>query len=202
MPAPSWLKSRLHATTVIKRSRFEVKKAVILTWSGFQDHELVYPYYRLLGAGYEVKIVSDKRDELGRTYGIFGLNMPCHMNYQEFYNEADEILSSWDLLLLPGGVKSLEKLRQETEAIAFVTKWNETGKVISSTCHGAQLLISARIVEGRTIAGYYSIGVDIENAGAHYSKEPVVVSGNIVSSPHYDHMGIWMETTLAEVEAK
>ena len=42
------------------------KNALILTWSGFQDHELVYPYYRLLGAGFKTTIVGDRKDELGR----------------------------------------------------------------------------------------------------------------------------------------
>ena len=64
------------------------------------------------------------------------------------------------------------------------------------------MLISAKIVKGETIAGYYSLQDDIENAGATYSKAPVVVSGNIVSSPHYDFMGEWMETTISEFEAK
>jgi len=177
-----------------------MRKAVILTWSGFQDHELVYPYYRLLGAGYEVKIVSDSRDHLGRTYGIFGLNMPCHWTYEEFLDRNEEVLQGWDLLLLPGGVKSLEKLRQKSEAVAFIKNWNNLGKIISSTCHGAQLLISAEITRGETIAGYYSLEADIRNSGATYSREPVVVSSNIVSSPHYDYMGVWMERTLAEVE--
>jgi protease I len=60
------------------------------------------------------------------------------------------------------------------------------------------MLISAKIVAGKTIAGYYSLEDDITNAGATYSREPVVVSGNIISSPHYDFMGEWMETTLLE----
>lgn len=177
----------------------KLKKALILTWTGFQDHELVYPYYRLLGAEYETVIVSDERDAKGRTFGIFGLNMPCHMTYAEFELRKGDFLSNWDLLLLPGGVKSLEKLRQESSVIKFIRSWGESGKVISSTCHGAQLLISAGLTEGRTIAGYYSLEVDITNSGATYSREPVVVSGNLVTSPHYDHMGVWMETTLEQV---
>lgn len=176
-----------------------MKKALILTWTGFQDHELVYPYYRLLGAEFETAIVSDERDSKGRTFGIFGLNMPCHMTYSEFEPRKNEFLEEWDLLLLPGGVKSLEKLRQEKSVIDFIRSWGETGKIISSTCHGAQLLISAGLTQGQTIAGYYSLEVDITNSGAQYSREPVVVSGNLVSSPHYDHMGIWMETTIREV---
>jgi protease I len=64
------------------------------------------------------------------------------------------------------------------------------------------MLISARIVKGETIAGYYSLQDDIENAGAKYSKDPVVVSGSIISSPHYDFMGEWMETTIDEFNKK
>lgn len=179
-----------------------MRRAIVLTWSGFQDHELVYPYYRLLGAGYEVKIVSNERDALGRTYGIFGLNMPCDLTYEEFDDLRHEVLGEWDLLVLPGGVKSLEKLRQHAAAIQFIREWGKTDKIISSTCHGAQLLISAGLARGKEIAGYYSLQVDIENAGATYSREPVVVSGNIVSSPHYDHMGAWMERTISEVATR
>ena len=106
--------------------------------------------------------------------------------------------SEYDLLVLPGGVKSLEKLRQEQDILNFIHSWDKDGKIISSTCHGAQLLISAKVVKGRNISGYYSLKDDIENAGANYSKEPVVVDKNIISSPHYDFMGAWMETTISE----
>lgn len=178
------------------------KKALIITWSGFQDHELVYPYYRLLGEGFDTTIVGDKKDELGRFYGIFGLNMPCHQLVSEFKQKTDFWLEEADLLVIPGGVKSLEKLRLEKEVKAFIHEWHKRGKLISSTCHGAQMLVSARVVKGEKIAAYYSLQDDIENAGATYSKEPVVVSGNIVSSPHYDFMGEWMEVTIKEYYEK
>ena len=103
---------------------------------------------------------------------------------------------------MPGGVKSLEKLRQEKTVINFIADFAATGKVIASTCHGAQLMISAKIVKGKKISGYYSLEDDINNAGAIYSREPVVVDGNIVSSPHYDHMGIWMKTAIDMTNGK
>ena len=176
------------------------KHALILTWSGFQDHEVVYPYYRLLGAGFRVTLVADKKDELGRVYGILGLNMPCDLTMDEFVSDSSSLINDCDLLIVPGGVKSLEKLRQVDEVKDFISDWHKRGKLISSTCHGAQLLISSKVVEGKTIAGYYSIQDDIVNAGAKYSREPAVVSGGIVSSPHYDYMGEWMETTLSEYQ--
>jgi protease I len=178
------------------------KHALILTWSGFQDHELVYPYYRLLGDGFKVDIVADKKDELGRIYGIFGLNMPCHVLIGDFNKDANKWFDECDLLILPGGVKSLEKLRQEKGVKDFIAKWNSVGKIISSTCHGAQLLISAKVTKGRKIAGYYSLEDDIVNSGAEYSNAPVVLDKNIISSPHYDHMGAWMEETLKKYYEK
>lgn len=178
-----------------------MKKALIITHSGFQDHELVYPYYRLLGAGFETHIVAEKRDAQGRIYGIFGLNMPCHVLIDDFCANAAQYLAEYDMLVLPGGVKSLEKLRLIPNVIKFISDWNLAGKCIVSTCHGAQLLISARAVRGRRISGYYSLEDDINNAGAEYVNAPFVIDGNIISSPHYDHMGVWMENAL-ELHAK
>lgn len=169
-------------------------KAIIITYSGFQDHELIYPYYRLLGYGLVTHIYSDKRDELGRTYGILGTNMPCHFLLSEI--EISVILNNYDLMVLPGGVKSLEKLRLDRNVIKLIKEWDKMGKIIASTCHGAQLLISAGITKGKEISGYYSLEIDIINSGGKYCNLPVCTDGNIISSPHYDHMGVWMETVL------
>ena len=96
------------------------------------------------------------------------------------------------------GVK-LEKLRQEKHVLSFISI-GTSGKIIASTCHGAQLMISAKITRGHTISGYYSIEDDINNSGATYSREPCVVSDNIVSSPHYDNMAIWMKTAVEKAK--
>lgn len=172
----------------------DIGSALIFTYTGFQDHELVYPYYRLLGEDFACRIISDNRDDKNRTYGIFGLNMPCHVLWEDF-NFSYE-LDHNDMLVLPGGVKSLEKLRQDQSVLDFINKWNDMGKVIVSTCHGAQLLISSKVVEGRNISGYYSLRDDINNAGATYVDEPYVIDKNIITSPHYDHMGVWMEEAI------
>lgn len=172
------------------------KKALLITWTGFQDHELVYPYYRLLGEGFEADIVSDKKDDQGRTYGIFGLNMPCHILIKDFCKNYENYFNEYDLIVLPGGVKSLEKLRQQKEVLTFIHNWDAAGKVIVSTCHGAQLLISSRVTKDRNISGYYSIKDDINNSGATYVDAPFVIDNNIITSPHYDHMGQWMEAAI------
>lgn len=172
-------------------------KSLILTWEGFQDQEVIYPYYRLLEEKGQSGWSKIAANVTGRIYGILGSHVPAEVTVDEVCLENKEYyLESVDLLVLPGGVKALEKLRQESHAVQFIKDFCDTGKVIASTCHGAQLMISAKITSGKKISGYYSIQDDIENSGAVYSRDPVVVSGNIVSSPHYDHMGDWMKTAI------
>ena len=163
-------------------------KALIITWENFQDQEVVYPYYRLKEETDDVKIISNVK---GRFHGIMGVNMTSHDILDNL-----PIYSDYDFLVLPGGVKSLEKLRQEKDVLEFIRQWDVDGKLIASTCHGAQLMISAEITEGRKISGYYSIKDDIKNSGAIYVDAPAVIDDHIVSSPHYDYMGAWMKAAI------
>jgi transcriptional regulator GlxA family with amidase domain len=122
--------------------------------------------------------------------------MPCHIVLSDFVENAEFYFTNYDIIVLPGGVKALEKLRLNKDVLNFISRWDAAGKVIVSTCHGAQLMISAKIVKDRNISGYYSLEDDINNAGATYVNAPYVIDRNIISSPHYDHMGVWMEKAI------
>jgi len=178
-----------------------MKTALVLTWEGFQDQEVVYPVYRLQEI-FGVDNVHVAANKLGRIHGILGSFVTANYELQSLKSGLDQMLTQVEFLLLPGGVKALEKLRQEKYVIEFIKKYSETGKIIATTCHGAQLLISADVIRGRTIAAYYSIECDVENAGAKYSREPVIVDGNIISSPHYDHMAAWMKSAINRYESR
>jgi protease I len=172
-------------------------KSLIITWESFQDQELVYPFHRLKEETEDVVVAANV---VGRFHGIMGVNMTSNLLLSELVSDKERFLSDFDLLVLPGGVKALEKLRQEKAVISFIKEWTTSNKVVASTCHGAQLLISADVVRGRRISAYYSIEDDIKNAGAEYINAPVVVDRNIVSSPHYDYMGVWMKTAIDQVK--
>lgn len=169
-----------------------MKKSLILTWEGYQDQEVIYPYYRLLEENFSVDIAAENK---GWFYGILGTKMEATIKVESI---NDETINQYDFLCLPGGVKALEKLRQQKNVLSFIKKFVESGKVVSSTCHGAQLLISSKITKGRKISGYYSIADDINNSGAIYVDAPYVIDGNIITSPHYKHMGPWMKASINE----
>lgn len=166
-----------------------MKRALIITGQGFQDQEVIYPYYRLLEEEFKVDIAAKNKETL---FGIMGLKIDATITFDEM--KCDD----FDLLVLPGGVKALEKIRQEEKVLNFIAEWDSKGKIIASTCHGAQLMVSAKIVRGRKISAYYSIKDDVNNAGAFYVDAPFVVDKNIISSPHYKHMGPWMKESISQ----
>lgn len=170
-------------------------KSIILTHSGYQDQEVIYPYYRLREEG-EVVLVAET---IGKIRGILGTEISSDAPICELRDLRPDVsyYTQFDLLVLPGGVKAMEKLRQDVAALTFVAYWNGRGKPIASMCSGAQMLISARVpLKGRRLAAYPAMAVDVENAGAVFVNEPVVVDGNIVSSPHYMWLAEWMRGAI------
>ncbi len=80
--------------------------------------------------------------------------------------------------------------------VEFVREFVESGRTVLLICHAPQLLITARVLRGRRVAGWPSIRVDIENAGAEYVDEPVVEDGNLVSSRKPEDIPAFVEASL------
>ena len=131
--------------------------------------------------------------------GIAGTKIPP--NKDQVIKKVDEISpNDYHILVLPGGVKAMEKVRQDKKIINFISEFNKLKKVIACICSGAQLLISAKVVKGRKIAGYYSMKDDLVNAGAIYTDLPAVVDANIITTAHYKDMGPWMKEVIKKIK--
>ena len=169
-----------------------MNKAIIISGNLAQDHEFIYPYYRLLEADFNVDVCLLEGKPV---IGILGTTLPP--NKDQPVKTIDQVkVDDYKILVLPGGVKAMEKVRQEKKIIKFIKQFNEQKKIIACICSGAQLLISAKVVKGRKIAGYYSMEDDLVNAGAIYTDKPAVVDDNIITTAHYKDMGPWMREVL------
>ena len=168
------------------------KKAIIVSGDQAQDHEFIYPFYRLLEENIEVDVclIGGKP-----VKGILGTVLPPNKTHP--VKDIDDVKpDDYDLLVIPGGVKAMEKIRLEKKLIKFISDVNKLDKVIACICSGVMLMISAKIVKGKKIAGYYAWEDDITNAGAIYTDLPAVVDGKIITTAHYKDMGPWMKKTL------
>lgn len=165
-------------------------KALIISTDRFEDSELFYPKYRLKEEGVDVEVATPEGNDIEGK----------HDTEIESDLEISNInVDDYNLLVLPGG-RSPEYLRvQAPEAADIVKEFDDKGKPISAICHGAQLLISADILEGRKLTCYWSLQVDVENAGGKFVDDEVVVDNNLVTSRHPDDLPAFMTETLKKL---
>lgn len=105
--------------------------------------------------------------------------------------------SDYDLLVVPGGYESPDRVRQIPNVLNFIREFDQSEKIISTVCHGPWVLISSGIVKGRSMTCYVGCKDDLINAGAIYKDSPVVVDRNIVSAPHFRNNPEWLKETLS-----
>jgi protease I len=67
---------------------------------------------------------------------------------------SDASVDDYDALLLPGGTVNPDKVRLDSDAVAFVRIFVATGKPIASIRHGPWTLLEADAVGGRRLTSY------------------------------------------------
>jgi protease I len=149
-------------------------KVAVLVTDGYEPSELTEPMRALRDAGAEPTIVSDHD---GQITGKTDANTA----------EVDLTLEAarpddYAALLLPGGVKNPDTMRQNERGVAFVRHFADTGKPIAAICHAPWMLVEADVVRGRRVTSYPSLKTDLRNAGAEWVDEAVVVDQGLVTS--------------------
>jgi PfpI family intracellular protease len=158
-------------------------RALIMSADFFEDCELKIPYQSLRELGIHVDIASNKK---GTIRGKNGFNVYVTMTL----NEIDP--KQYDILILPGG-KGPTILRKEMKALEIARYFFDQNKLVAAICHGPQILISAGLMKDRVATGYKSIAKELEDAGATYKDEKVVIDQNLITSRQPSDLNAFME---------
>ena len=166
-------------------------KIAVIIGDLFEDSEYTKPVAAFRNAGHEIVHVGLEKGAIvkGKKKGT-----EVTIDTTPVESGAD----SFDALLIPGGY-SPDKLRVNESAVSFVREFMKADKPVFSICHGPQILITAKTLEGRTITGWKSIIQDILYAGANFVDEEVVVDGNLVSSRSPKDLPAFINTSLEKL---
>ena len=137
----------------------------------FEDSEFIYPYHRLKEAGHQVDIIAKR---IGSYFGKKDTEVKADRSI------GDILAKEYDALYIPGGYAPA-KLCEIQEMVSFAQTMTVTGKTVCAVCHGPQLLAKAGVLHKRTVTGYGSTQVELEEAGAHYTAQSVEVDGNLIT---------------------
>lgn len=158
-------------------NQLDGKLVAILVEEGFEEVELIAPRQALTDAGARTHVISPNH---GVVKGWNHTDWGGHMSVDTPLDEAD--VDEYDALLLPGGVMNPDKLRINPAALEFVRAFFDAGKPVAAICHAPWTLINAGVVEGRTLTSYPTLRTDLENAGANWVDQEVVVDNGLVTS--------------------
>jgi len=172
------------------------KTIAILATDGVEQRALSEARTALDDAGAETRLVALRHGSI-RAWNVdqYGGNFVADA---ELKNARPD---DYDVLLLPGGVMSSDKLRMLPTAVDFVRAFFDAGKPIAAICHGQQLLIDADIVRGKKVTSFPSLRTDLTNAGAEWLDEPVVVDRGIITSRRMEDLSAFTARLIQELAA-
>lgn len=170
--------------------------AVIITGPGFQDHDVVYTYYRLIEEGWPVDIATKDGNAVSGKYGV---PLPIDKTARPLISFDQLDVDRYDAVILTGGHEAPDRVRQDKRVLDFVRGMDRAGKVVAGLCHGPWIMVSAGVLRGRTACAYVGLRDDVVNAGAHVVESDVIVDGNIITCSYYAYVGAFMRAVFNTV---
>ena len=168
-------------------------KIATLITDMFEDVEYTDPSKAFNDAGHEVFTIEK---EAGKE--VTGKQGEAVVSIDTGIDDANP--DDYDALFLPGGF-SPDQLRADDRFVAFTKAFMDAKKPVFAICHGPQLLISAKALEGRKATGYKSIQTDMEYAGAKLVDEEVAVcQDQLVTSRQPDDIPAFNRESLRVLE--
>ena len=149
------------------------KRVAILIAPKFHEEEATIPRDFLLSKNASVDLVGLDEHEVSGKADKLTLKPDVTIDKID--------VKSYDAVIIPGG-GAPERIRINDAALSFIKDYWQTGKPIAAICHGPQVLISAKLLNGVTLTSYIGIRDDVENVGANWVDEKVVVDGQLITS--------------------
>lgn len=149
----------------------------ILVSSGFEETEMTEAQRALLKAGAAVQIVSPDQGLVngwhGKSWGHF---FPVD-------RQIGSVLGSdFDMLLVPGGDRSVAKLSDNPHSRRIISHFFDAGKPIAAIDQGIKLLVAAQKLKGRAVAGPVELQDLVVASGAIWSENPIEVDGMLITA--------------------
>ncbi|MFH7320212.1 type 1 glutamine amidotransferase domain-containing protein [Desulfurivibrio sp. D14AmB] len=164
------------------------KKILLMVEELYNDREFWYPYYRLLEEGCRVEVVSSRAGAIHG--GAAGIKAKSDL-------AADQVrAAAYDALIIPGGYAP-DHMRRHPAMVKLVADMVRGEKVVAAICHAGWMLVSAGVLKGRKVTGFFAIKDDLVNAGADYVDREVVVDGNIITSRTPDDLPAFLKAIIA-----
>ncbi|MGB0720298.1 MAG: DJ-1/PfpI family protein [Bdellovibrionales bacterium] len=152
------------------------QKVAFLVANGFSEKDLLEAQRGVQALGGNTRIVSMDQGLVNSWNGqSWGLNFAV----DQTLNTA--LGADYDILVVPGGHKSAEKLQLTAHTKRFIKSFMDTGKPVVMLNEAVDLLVFSELVAGRTVAGEPVLVDRVGKAGGVRADGPIAVDGNLIT---------------------
>jgi protease I len=129
--------------------------------------------------GAEVRTAAGDAVTVDRTFDV------CHA-------------ADYDALVIPGGARSADALREDKQALQFVREFMVADKPVAAVGEGVRLLVAADALAGRAVAGEGELAEDIARAGGQLVDAPLHVDEKLITSRRGGDLNVLNAAILRE----
>jgi deglycase len=183
------------------------KKSILMIVGDYvEDYEVMVPFQALQIVGHTVHAVcpGKKSGEYVRTaiHDFEGDQTYSEKRGHNFTLNAafDQVKpEDYDALVIPGG-RAPEYLRLNLRVIEIVHHFSKTNKPIAALCHGAQILATANVIQGKKCSAYPAVGPEVTQAGGTFvnlAMTDAIADGNLVTGPAWPAHPAWLAKFLS-----
>jgi len=153
------------------------KVAFIIAFNDFRDEELFIPQSIFRAEGIETKIVSEKK---GSAIGSYGGSVNVDLILDELN------VSDFDAIIFIGGSGAVSYIENE-KCHQIAQETLSQNKILGAICIAPTILARSSVLKGKK-ATVWSTNLDksaikiLEEEGADYQKEDVVIDGDIITA--------------------
>lgn len=183
-------------------------KVLIIVGDAAETLDTMYPYYRLIEAGFTPVVAAPERRLYQMVMHEIKPGWTITKEWEGYTIQADVTFSEINPdeyfgIFFSGG-RAPEYIRYDKDLVAVTKAFFAANKPIASVCHGVEIPAYADCVKGRRIATVAKCKFDLEVCGGTFVNEPCVIDGNLVSGRTYHDnghfVGPWIK--MLEEQAK
>ena len=167
------------------------KRIAVLIEDNFDDQELLYGKLRMAEAGALVTVVGPQGDHEYHSKHGFPVRSDAAAR--------DVTAASFDAVIIPGGYAP-DRMRRDPALVRLVRDSVAEGHVVAAICHAGWVLVTAGVLQGRTVTGFFSLEPELRYAGATFVDQEVVRDGNLITSRGPQDLGPFCRTIIAALQ--
>jgi protease I len=176
-------------------------KILMLAGDAAESLEVMYPYQRLLEAGYDVDIAAPSKKKLQFVVHDFVDGYDTYTEKPGYSWDADLAFADADpadyvALVIPGG-RAPEYIRNDADVQRIIRHFFDEEKPVAQLCHAPLALAAAGVLEGRRTAAYPELEPDVRSTGGEFVDGAAVVDGVMVSARAWPDHPDWMREFMS-----